>query len=261
MLASAGLPRADVRIEPRILIVDHGRRTRRSRRADRGLAGPPLEQPCACAVRLNLRGYQRVADDHLPDDHAVLARATRGAPRHARRARADRRRLDGTLRSRAERRCDNSASGKCCTRSRSGRASRCGSASDRRARPCSDCPAIRCRARVPVALRRAGARGDGRRTSARCGTHPAGTRIQGQAALACFLPVQLEHSSTLGMVAMPRPTRGSGDFISLLGTDGFVELPPGPARISRQVSSRRCTAGERTCRRHAVPPVSSPWAR
>jgi hypothetical protein len=27
---------------------------------------------------------------------------------------------------------------------------------------------------------------------------------------------------------MPRPTRGSGDFISLLGTDGFVELPPGP---------------------------------
>ena len=24
-------------------------------------------------------------------------------------------------------------------------------------------------------------------------------------------------------------TRGSGDFVSLLGTDGFVELPPGPA--------------------------------
>ena len=38
----------------------------------------------------------------------------------------------------------------------------------------------------------------------------------------------LEHSPTLGLVAMPRPTRGSGDFISLLGTDGFVELPPGP---------------------------------
>jgi hypothetical protein len=30
-------------------------------------------------------------------------------------------------------------------------------------------------------------------------------------------------------VALPKPTRGSGDFISLLGTDGFVELPPGPA--------------------------------
>jgi molybdopterin molybdotransferase len=44
-----------------------------------------------------------------------------------------------------------------------------------------------------------------------------------------FLPVQLERSPTLGLVAVPRATRGSGDFISLLGTDGFVELPPGPA--------------------------------
>jgi len=35
----------------------------------------------------------------------------------------------------------------------------------------------------------------------------------------------------MGMVAMPRPTRGSGDFISLLGTDGFVELPPGPREL------------------------------
>ena len=50
-----------------------------------------------------------------------------------------------------------------------------------------------------------------------------------QPALSLFLPVQLERSPTLGLVAMPKPTRGSGDFISLLGTDGFVELPPGPA--------------------------------
>lgn len=28
------------------------------------------------------------------------------------------------------------------------------------------------------------------------------------------------------------PTQGSGDFTSLVGTDGFVELPPGPQRIS-----------------------------
>jgi len=28
---------------------------------------------------------------------------------------------------------------------------------------------------------------------------------------------------------VPKPTRGSGDFISLAGTDGFVELPRGPA--------------------------------
>jgi molybdopterin molybdotransferase len=40
--------------------------------------------------------------------------------------------------------------------------------------------------------------------------------------------VQLDSSPNLGTVALPRATRGSGDFISLLGTDGFVELPPGP---------------------------------
>ncbi len=28
------------------------------------------------------------------------------------------------------------------------------------------------------------------------------------------------------MHAMPRPTQGSGDFLALAGTDGFVELPP-----------------------------------
>jgi molybdopterin molybdotransferase len=48
-------------------------------------------------------------------------------------------------------------------------------------------------------------------------------------ALWYFLPVQLDSSPTLGTVAQPKPTRGSGDFVSLLGTDGFVELPPGPA--------------------------------
>ncbi len=55
-----------------------------------------------------------------------------------------------------------------------------------------------------------------------------GSAFKVKPALAYFLPVGLEHSPTMGLVAMPRPTRGSGDFISLLGTDGFVELPPGP---------------------------------
>lgn len=31
--------------------------------------------------------------------------------------------------------------------------------------------------------------------------------------------------------AMPRPTQGSGDFTSLIGTDGFVELPPADAIV------------------------------
>ena len=58
---------------------------------------------------------------------------------------------------------------------------------------------------------------------------PLGAPFRVRPALWYFLPVQLERSALQGLVAMPRPTRGSGDFISLLGTDGFVELPPGPA--------------------------------
>jgi molybdopterin molybdotransferase len=47
-------------------------------------------------------------------------------------------------------------------------------------------------------------------------------------ALWFFLPVRLRNDKAT-LRAQPQPTRGSGDFVSLLGTDGFVELPPGPA--------------------------------
>lgn len=52
-------------------------------------------------------------------------------------------------------------------------------------------------------------------------------------ALTFFLPVKLATDATGHSNAQPRPTKGSGDFTSLLGTDGFVELPPGPAVIGR----------------------------
>lgn len=44
-----------------------------------------------------------------------------------------------------------------------------------------------------------------------------------------FMPVTLSSSETGTLNATPRPTNTSGDFISLAGTDGFVELPAGPA--------------------------------
>jgi molybdopterin molybdotransferase len=47
--------------------------------------------------------------------------------------------------------------------------------------------------------------------------------------LAYFLPVALGYDQEGKARAEPRPTAGSGDFIALAGTDGFVELPPGPA--------------------------------
>jgi molybdopterin molybdotransferase len=47
-----------------------------------------------------------------------------------------------------------------------------------------------------------------------------------------FLPVALTAEGGGGSgcsVAQPRPPNGPGDFLALTGTDGFVELPPGPA--------------------------------
>jgi molybdopterin molybdotransferase len=46
--------------------------------------------------------------------------------------------------------------------------------------------------------------------------------------LAYFLPVAVETDEWGQPWADPRPTNTSGDFVSLIGTDGFVELPPGP---------------------------------
>lgn len=46
--------------------------------------------------------------------------------------------------------------------------------------------------------------------------------------LAYFLPVRLVRDARGALAAEPRPTNGSGDFTSLVGTDGFVQLPAGP---------------------------------
>jgi len=47
-------------------------------------------------------------------------------------------------------------------------------------------------------------------------------------ALSVFLPVKLQADAAGRQVASPRPTKGSGDFTALKGTDGFIELPAGP---------------------------------
>jgi molybdopterin molybdotransferase len=49
-----------------------------------------------------------------------------------------------------------------------------------------------------------------------------------QRPLTLFLTVTIEADDWGRPWAVPRPTNGSGDFLSLAGTDGFVELPPGP---------------------------------
>jgi molybdopterin molybdotransferase len=54
-----------------------------------------------------------------------------------------------------------------------------------------------------------------------------------KAPLAFYLPVKLRSDDWGRTSAEPRPTNGSGDFTALAGTDGFVELPPGPGTLPK----------------------------
>jgi molybdopterin molybdotransferase len=47
--------------------------------------------------------------------------------------------------------------------------------------------------------------------------------------LTYLLPVKLSSGPRAETLATPDPSNTSGDFAGLIGTDGFVELPPGPA--------------------------------
>jgi len=55
-----------------------------------------------------------------------------------------------------------------------------------------------------------------------------GAPVTVNAPLTLFMPVRIEQDDWGRPWATPAPTNGSGDFTSLAGTDGFVELPPGP---------------------------------
>lgn len=50
--------------------------------------------------------------------------------------------------------------------------------------------------------------------------------------LAWFLPVALSSGPRAERIATPHPANTSGDFSGLVGTDGFIELPPGPAEFA-----------------------------
>ncbi len=56
--------------------------------------------------------------------------------------------------------------------------------------------------------------------------------------LPSFLPVRTEADEWGRPWAVPCPTNGSGDFVALGGTVGFVELPPGPATFPQGFVAR-----------------------
>jgi len=56
--------------------------------------------------------------------------------------------------------------------------------------------------------------------------------------LTFYLPVRVELDDWGRPWAVPQPTNGSGDFTALAGTDGFVELPPGPNTYAKGFITR-----------------------
>jgi molybdopterin molybdotransferase len=65
-----------------------------------------------------------------------------------------------------------------------------------------------------------------------------GSAVDVKVPLAFFMPVHVEGDEWARSWATPRPTNGSGDFTALAGTDGFVELPPGPGTYPKGFVTR-----------------------
>jgi molybdopterin molybdotransferase len=219
VLASAGLPRAQVHAEPRVLIIGTG---------DELVApGEPIEDwqvrrsnTYALRAALALRGFTRLAEDHLGDDPALQQEriATHLATHDVlvltggvSMGRFDH--VPRTMQALGVREVFHKIA------QRPGKPLWFGIG------PRNPVSALVCLVRyvVPGLLAMMGSR------AVAAETIPLGAPFRVKPALWYFLPAQLERSALQGVVAMPRPTRGSGDFVSLLGTDGFIELPPGPA--------------------------------
>ena len=228
VLASAGLPHARVRAEPRITIVTTG-----DELIEPGL---PIEawqvrRSNAHAMRaaLAMRGFPRTAQDHLPDDPAEMRdRLARHLDTHdvlvltggVSMGRFDH--VPAVLRELGVTQFLHRIA------QRPGQPLWFGVAGRGQAvfgLPGNPVSALVCLLRyvVPALLAASGA------APADPEEIRLGADFQVRPPLTFFLPVRIEARAGQGSVAMPNPTHGSGDFVSLLGTQGFVELPPGPA--------------------------------
>jgi molybdopterin molybdotransferase len=67
-----------------------------------------------------------------------------------------------------------------------------------------------------------------------------GSSVAPHDSLTLFLPIAIEDDESGRPTALPKPTNGSGDFLTLTGTDGFVELPPGSEIIPRGFPAAFC---------------------
>ena len=65
-----------------------------------------------------------------------------------------------------------------------------------------------------------------------------GAPIRWDAPVTGFVPARISHDDWARPWATPCSTNGSGDFAALALTDGFLELPPGPADFGRGFIAR-----------------------
>ena len=230
VIASAGRARAQVRAEPRLIVVTTG--------DELVEPGEPIEpwqirRSNAHALRgaLTARGYTQVADDHIQDDPAQLRERlavhlathdililTGGVSM----GRFDH--VPQTLRDLGVRQVLHRVA------QRPGRPLWFGVGPSRQlvfGLPGNPVSSLVCLVRyvVPALSTAIGARATTTQTAELSAAHSL------KPALWFFLPVRLRNIGAR-LTAEPQPTRGSGDFVSLLGTDGFVELPPGPAQYA-----------------------------
>lgn len=226
--ASAGLPRLAVSRLPRIAVISTG-----DELVEPGL--PVLDHQIrrsnshGLAAALALAGYPPGTDLHLPDDAAELQRSlARELDRH------DVLVLSGGV---SAGRFDHVPAALAAqgvqqvfhqVAQRPGRPLWFGIRAPGKlvfALPGNPVSVLVCLARyvIPALAAQSGARPVAERTAALA------RPFEFKAPLTCFLPVTLRYDRDGRTLAEPRPTGGSGDFISLAGTDGFVELPPGPA--------------------------------
>lgn len=228
VLASAGLRRAEVRADPRILVVSTGDELVEPGGA---IEDWQVRKSNAYALRaaLALRGFTRIAEDHLRDDPAEMhERLARHLDTHdvlVLTGGVSMGRFDHVPRVLRELGVEEVLHR---VAQRPGKPMWFGigpAGQSVYGLPGNPVSSLVCLVRyvVPGLQAAAGMK------SMRAETVALGAPFRVKPALWYFLPVQLDYSPTLGPVAIPKPSGSSGDFVSLLATDGFVELPPGPA--------------------------------
>jgi len=230
--ASAGMARVRVSSQPAIVVISTGNELVEP--------GDPIaphqirrSNAYAVAAALRQRGFQRVADDHLPDDAPLLRQQLR---RHLNThevlvlsggvsmGRFDL--VPQVLEEIGVRRVLHGIA------QRPGRPMWFGTSTQGRAvfaLPGNPVSTLVCLIRyvVPALYAAMGVPGAGTERIALAAP------IAWRPRLAGFMPVRVTHDDWARPWATPCATNGSGDFAALALTDGFVELPPGPADFAK----------------------------